>query len=377
MTDSQPRFITIAIHTYEKAVELRSILESEGIEVSLQNIHTEHPQVPTGIRVRIHESDLPLALRIIENREIFIAPHSPAVKTEPDYVLVPVDFSDYTLNAVRLAASIAARHRATMTLINSYIDPYVGGEGLQLTDALSYDIADAEARQSLSLNAKKMMDKLAASIREEMKNGTITAVKFGTEIVEGVPEDAISAYAKSRPPLITVMGTRGADKKEKEMVGSVTAEVLDSCLFPVLTIPEPLTPSTKAELNQILFFCNADQEDILAMDSLVRLFPEAQCSVTLALMPSRRRWLNRQRQLPENAITEYFSRSYPRFKFESTTVDADHGLETIARLHASHTYDLIVVPNKKKKNILNRMFNPSLAHKLIFKADIPMLVIPV
>ncbi|MDE6368131.1 MAG: DUF2007 domain-containing protein, partial [Muribaculaceae bacterium] len=85
--DSSSRLITVAIHTYDKAVALRSLLESEGIEVSLQNIHTEHPQVPTGIRVRIHESDLPLALRIIENREIFIAPHSPAVKTEPDYVL--------------------------------------------------------------------------------------------------------------------------------------------------------------------------------------------------------------------------------------------------------------------------------------------------
>lgn len=377
MTDSQPRFITIAVHTYEKAVELRSILESEGIEVTLQNVHTEHPQMPSAIRVRISESDLQLALRIIENREIFIPPHSTAVKSDADYVLVPVDFSDYTLNAVRLAAAIAARHRATITLLNSYIDPYVGGEGLQLTDALSYDIADAEARQSLSLNAKKMMDSLVASIREEMKNGTITAVKFGTEIIEGVPEDAISSYAKSRPPLITVMGTRGADKKEKEMIGSVTAEVLDSCLFPVLTIPEPLISKPKAELNQILFFCNADQEDILAMDSLVQLFPEAQCSVTLALMPSRRRWLNRQRQLPDVAVSEYFGRSYPRFRFESITLEADKAVETISRLHANHTYDLIVVPNKKKKNILNRMFNPSLAHRLIFKADIPMLVIPV
>ena len=38
--------------------------------------------------------------------------------------------------------------------------------------------------------------------------------------------------------------------------------------------------------------------------------------------------------------------------------------------------DLIVVPNKKK-NIFARFFNPSLAHRLLFHSDIPMMVIPV
>ena len=39
MTPMQPdRFITIAIHTYEKAHQLKNILECEGIEVALQNV---------------------------------------------------------------------------------------------------------------------------------------------------------------------------------------------------------------------------------------------------------------------------------------------------------------------------------------------------
>lgn len=263
-----------------------------------------------------------------------------------------------------------------MTLLNSYIDPYVG-ESLQLTDALSYDTADAEARQSLSINAKKSMDKLAESIRNEMKAGVFPAVKFSTEVVEGVPEDAISAYAKSRPPMLTVMGTRGADKKEKEMIGSVTAEVLDSCLFPVVTLPEPITARTTMQLNQILFFCNADQEDIIAIDNMLRLFPDIHSTVTLAVMPSRRRWTGRQQQQSDSALTDYFRRNYPDLHFETVAIDISHAPETISSLHDNHRFDLIIIPNKKKKNILNRMFNPSLAHKLIFKADIPMLVIPV
>ncbi len=65
------RFITVAIHTYERALSLRSILENEGIEVELNNVNLEVPGLSSGVRVRIREEDLPLALRIIENAELF------------------------------------------------------------------------------------------------------------------------------------------------------------------------------------------------------------------------------------------------------------------------------------------------------------------
>ena len=80
--ESATRLITVAIHTYDKAVALRSLLESEGIKVTLQNVNLEHPTVSSGIRVRILESDLPLALRIIENHEIFVSPENLTDKSD-------------------------------------------------------------------------------------------------------------------------------------------------------------------------------------------------------------------------------------------------------------------------------------------------------
>ena len=58
-----------------------------------------------------------------------------------------------------------------------------------------------------------------------------------------MPEETIVEYAKENKPEMIVMGTRGAGKKEKELIGSVTAEVLDSCRFPVLTVPESVNLS--------------------------------------------------------------------------------------------------------------------------------------
>lgn len=39
-------------------------------------------------------------------------------------------------------------------------------------------------------------------------------------------------------------------------------------------------------------------------------------------------------------------------------------------------FNLICVPNKKR-NVFARVFNPSVAHKILFRADVPMMVVPV
>lgn len=53
------KMVTVAIHTYEKAHILRTILESEGIPAVIHGIKMIQPVIPGNVRVRINESDLP------------------------------------------------------------------------------------------------------------------------------------------------------------------------------------------------------------------------------------------------------------------------------------------------------------------------------
>lgn len=202
-------------------------------------------------------------------------------------------------------------------------------------------------------------------------------VKFKTEVVEGVPEDAIAAYVKANQPLLTIMGTRCSDKKEREMVGSVSAEVLDACRFPAISIPENFKSSSALNFSNILFFCNGDQEDIIAMDTFSRLFPTAESKITLAVVPSRRRWLERNRRQSAEILTDYFGNSYPNLKFEFISIDNGKDIDENTIKERLRCYDLIVVTNKKRRNILSRIFTPSLIHRIIFNNDVAMLVIPV
>lgn len=371
------RFITVAIHTYDKAIALRNLLEREGIEVQFRNVNIENPVVSSGIRVRINENDLPLALRIIENREIFSDSVPPTRQGNPaSPIVVPIDFSDNSFMATLTACRIAYAHNTNIVLLHTYIDPYVAGS-MQLTDSLNYELADANAREQVETTAKAQMRHFSARLREKMKNGDIPLVQFDTCVVEGVPEDAINEYTKSHNPFFIVMGTRRAKKKETELIGSVTAEVLDKCRFTVLALPEPEEgDNTQFNVGKVLFISNIEQEDILAIDTLYRFFPKANAKVTIASVPGKKRAFMRSAKEDTTALCDYCNQNFKGYQFESASISLDKIFEDFKTLEMQKDFDLIVIPNKKK-NIFSRLFNPTLAHKILFASDMPMLVIPV
>lgn len=367
------RLITVAIHTYDRALELKSLLESEGITVSLQNVNLDHPIVASGVRVRIMERDLPLALRIIENAEIFSNPKISADSTRTKSpIIVPVDFSDYSRRACDFAFHLAMSHKTSITILHSYVNPNISNS-LQLTDTLSYDIANTENYECFEQEAHRQMDRFIADIRNNIKEGLLPPVKFNFEIAEGIPEDVINQYAKDHNPQLIVMGTRGTDTKERELVGSVTAEVLDTCRYPVFTIPESVNISSDADINYAVFFSNLDQEDILALDSLHRLLPDRHLTVTLVNIPSKKQPSNVDG--PINALLKYCSEHYVDYDFNLEKLNLKSLDDDYKRISKNHV-DLIVVPNKRK-NIFARLFNPGIAHRLLFHSDIAMMVIPV
>ena len=166
---SDNRLITLAIHTYDKAVALKNILESEGVIAILNNVNLENPTISSGIRVRIYEKDLPLALRIVENPEIF----TNSTKNEDDnIILVPVDFSEYSYRASLIAFKLAAIHKFQINFLHSYI-------AQNPIDKFQYTEEDFETKTSTESIKKTAEDELKQfSIKRENKNWSYSAHKI-------------------------------------------------------------------------------------------------------------------------------------------------------------------------------------------------------
>ena len=51
-------------------------------------------------------------------------------------------------------------------------------------------------------------------------------------------------------------------------------------------------------------------------------------------------------------------------------------MEDFANFAGQRGVQMLIVPNKKR-NILSRLFNPGIAHKILFERDMPLLSAPV
>ena len=207
---------------------------------------------------------------------------------------------------------------------------------------------------------------------EKIESGDIADVKYTTLLQQGIPEDEILGYCREQHPGMVLMSTRGISRKEEDLIGSVTAEVLDSCEVPVFTIPDNYPIEDSKPLKRMLMFCTLDQYDVPALEKLMHTFNSPEIDVWL--MPVTHRHAATVQQLL-NSLSEKLSNAWPNATFhEAPLLDAkiDAQLETFIK---NNQIQLIIAPNRRA-SILTRLFRPSVAHQCLFTIDIPMLALP-
>ena len=120
-----------------------------------------------------------------------------------------------------------------------------------------------KSRAEVELLANEKMNAFKARIEDKISAGEMPHVDFSGIVTEGVPESEIVDYSKEIKPSMIVMGTRGKSKKEADLIGSVTAEVLDAGKYPVFTVPENMLVSHIDEIRNVVFFSNLSRQDLM------------------------------------------------------------------------------------------------------------------
>ncbi len=372
------RLITVAIHTYRHAMELKQRLEAAGVEVCLQNVNLQTPTVAAGVRVRIKEADLPRALRLIENPEIFVeAEDGTDRETKRPTVLLPVDFSPYSERACAPAFELAAQYGGRVLLLHVYAPASVR-QVQPLSASPDFDEAETLLAEDVEVDAlaEKQMREFVAKLKGEILAGRIEAAPFDTRIAGGLPEEAIAEVVRRQHPLMIVMGTRGMADSRVKMLGSVTAEVMDTVRCPLLTVPANTPVVPLARIVKVLYFAVPEQQDIVAIDTMRRMCPSESLEVTLAILPPRRQRNLRGNEQALQALADYCRENYPGCVFNTLVVTSDNGRRLLKELEDTENFNLVCVASKHR-NALSRLFNPTLAHRLLFHVRVPMLVVPV
>lgn len=368
--NNDKKLVTLAIHTFEKAQILKTLLESEGVEVVLNNVNQIQPVVSAGVRVRIKETDLTKALRILEDNKWGISDDHDEEESEANYVLIPVDFSEYSMKVCELGFTFAARRNLSVTIMHVQGLPFYPAP-LSVGDATSFQMAaDISVKEEYQKAVQQMAD-LKNTLHERMSRGELPEVEFTTIIRDGVPEDAILSFSRRHSPVLIVMGTRGKSKKDSDLIGSVAAEVIDSSKVPVLVIPEEVPFNDLRQAREVAVATSFDQRDLVLFDSYINL-----CSDHL---DPHMHIFNISTYSPEwnevqlKAIMEYYRQNYPKRKITYNALEQGDFSLALEKFIRDEKIDMIVV-NTYKRNIFAKLFNPSMARRMLFHAGTPLLV---
>jgi nucleotide-binding universal stress UspA family protein len=138
-------------------------------------------------------------------------------------ILVPVDFSDCSLDALDYAVVVAQQAKASLMLLH-VLEPVSYG--------LDFTLSHVRTREQVRKSWTKRLEELAAT--HQHPDMPIEYLLRG-----GFPADSILDAAQTLPCDLIVMGTHGRRGISHALSGSVAEAVLRKALCPVLTVRTP------------------------------------------------------------------------------------------------------------------------------------------
>jgi nucleotide-binding universal stress UspA family protein len=142
-------------------------------------------------------------------------------------LLVPIDFSDYSKNALRYATQFAKQFNAKMYLI------YVVEPIIYPADFSMGQVAIPSMDVDLHNRAEEELKNLASNFIDSSLE-VVTMIKTGKPFVE------INETAKEVDADIIIMATHGHTGMEHLLFGSTAEKVVRKAPCPVLTLREPI-----------------------------------------------------------------------------------------------------------------------------------------
>ncbi len=269
-------------------------------------------------------------------------------------ILVPVDFSDCSKNALSYAIELAQRVNAELHLIHSYYIPVP-----------SADIAVVVDNREQLDQEQVIRDAWVALANEVPELGRIN---YTHETRMGFLSNVVLTVLEKRSVDLIVMGTKGCTNRLDYFLGSNAYNVARDANTPVMVIPEKHSFSgfgkiaIAADYHQIKEFDNLELVKSIAADF--------QSEVHLLHISTAPQSLDIEAAGEALSLKEYFSEFNHQFDFvtESNVVE---GIET----YASENQINLTVIIPRHHNLFERLFKKQITRESVLNAHMCTLVL--
>jgi len=271
-------------------------------------------------------------------------------------ILVPIDFSSCSLDALKYAIGVADTFNAKITIVHIYPIPAVGDTTFFMDKSMLETI---EKRIRVEF---KIIEHYNTALK---KKPVEYVVKMGF-----VVNDMLEVIREQRIDLI-VMGTKGTSNKLQDIFGSTTLEVIQKADCPVVVIPE----NTKNQvIKKVAFAADFQQKNIDGPLKKAKQFAK-QYGAQMKIIHVGKGVMSHEEIDKRNKILATVEKG---IKTIENTYDYIHDpdvVEGIENYIKSERIDLIVL-TPHRYNLLERLFKESVTRKLALHSQIPLLAIP-
>lgn len=275
---------------------------------------------------------------------------------EINNILVPVDFSDCSKNALKIAIDLAKKCGAKIHMVNSVHihSPHPDISGGNMINSLLSDYEE-QIQQSFKTLESEMID---------LKNVPHEADRFIAYLV-----DAIFSETQRKDIDLIVMGTRSDHSNIEKFVGSNTTDIIRNAEVPVLVIPEstksfhPHKIGLASDFQGLVNFKNLGILTRFSelFDSEILIFHVAQDTTDVTTVTQQK-----MKELHEKFLNH---------KASVRTIEADTVLNGVKMFTSSHKLDMLsVVP--KEHSFFEKLFRKSISKTIALNPSVPLLTIP-
>lgn len=365
--------ITIAIHQLEKATIAKRLLERNGIEVTLEEFVQKVPNsdsVSLGYHVKVKEEEANRAISLIGLSKKLSYEGSGVFKHDDGRmrILVAVDFSDYSLRACEAAFQVANILNAKVKILNVFANLHYP------MNVPFANIVRGEESDGVLDKARRKMLALCQEIDDKISKGEMPSVNFSYSLREGLAEEEIEAFVDSYKPALLVIGTRGEGRNPK-LIGNVAADIIEITNVPVLSVPLQGRVDKLTEIKHIGYLTNVDKKDLESFDRFVNNTLSLNNDMKITLIhinnSTKEKVFNEMQLL---AMKNHFLEKYPQLNISYKVLESDNAIALVEEFVVKENVDILSL-NTRKRNLLGRLFIPSMSRKLLKSINIHLLVL--
>ncbi len=273
-------------------------------------------------------------------------------------VIVGIDFSECSYNAMKHGISLAANLKAPLTLL--YV---VSPDAKLVIDATHKD--DSDILNFAEVKLKEWVNECKTYLPD---------IEVTSKIRMGKPSKEINAEAKFQGNAITVLGTHGCSGVKEFFIGSSAFKTVSGASNPILTIRNNI--DIHRDLTDILVVIDDTLETLQKLKYAAVLAKNFQAKIHLlglytAKYPEIRNVVNAYLERASIYLTE------KNVRFETSTTEVTRKIDTVLLEAKKRNVNLIIVMKELELAGENVFMMAPFSERIVNRSNIPILTVPV